>query len=297
MAVCVYPIIMRARRSRNSSSVADAAAPSSSAIDGAASTAGGARRASSRLAATSPAKAAAARSPESGGEHAKDNTTNTTVAEDWPSPQQTQPGSRSAGARKRTRTNFYGSEVPAGNADTGTADAVTAGAPRSSSSEARSDTADAAASGDDAAKTNDASSGARREKGCGSAGKTHVAANDNSGAGNRISRLSLTRRRAARAQAQAQSHAQVQTKEKSQAPTQQPSPGRAKGQKYRVGTVISKEFDGVGESKKCYVKLWRVKLTDFIDLCSGVINPHHSSYSQQNTTHSSISVPGRDCVL
>lgn len=82
-----------------------------------------------------------------------------------------------------------------------------------------------------------------------------MAANDNSGAGNRTSRLSLTKRRAARAQAQ--SHAQVQTKEKSQASAQQPSPGRAKGQKYRVGTVISKDFDGVGESKKCNVNLWR----------------------------------------
>ena len=171
--------------------------------------------------------------------------------------QQTQPGPRSAGARKRTRTNLYGSEEPAGNADTGTADAGTAGAPRSSSSEARSDTVDVAASGDDAAKTNGASSGDGRENGGSGAGKANVAANDNSGAGNRTSRLSLTKRRAARAQAQAQSHAQVQTKEKSQASTQQPSPGRAKDQKYRVGTVVSKDFDGVGESKKCNVNLWR----------------------------------------
>jgi hypothetical protein len=249
---------MRSRRSR--SNAPPSAAAATAADGGTANEGDGARRTSSRAAAAARVdlRVLAARSPD--GADTEGNTAVTMKGGDEEQQQQqqqqrtqngeqTQSDQRSDSMRKRTRTNFFihastdimGTERPAtaSKADTVAADTRDA----SRSSEARSDTVGVAAGGK-GAKAPDATPSAVGRKGDSSDDKTKTAGGK-TGA-NRISRLSLTKRRAARAQAQAQAQAQTQTQEKDQA-NANPSPGRVKGQKYRIGSVISKDFDRVGE--------------------------------------------------
>ena len=239
---------MRSRRSRIKAPPSAAAA--TAADGGTANEGDGARRTSSRAAAAARVdlRVLAARSPD--GADTEGNTAVTMKGEQQQRTQnqeQTQSDQRSDSMRKRTRTNFFihastdimGTEKPAtaSKADTVAADTRDASRP----SEARSDTADVAAGGK-GSKAPDATPSAVGRKGDSSDDKTKTAGGK-TGA-NRISRLSLTKRRAARARAQAQAQAQTQEKDQANA---NPSPGRVKGQKYRIGSVISKDFDRVGE--------------------------------------------------
>ena len=239
---------MRSRRSRKGVSSPPAAGDVATDPIGSAGMSGSTRRTSPRTAASAATRSAAATGD---GAQAKSKS-NTTVAMAEEQRQASKsgadpPGRRSANTRKRTRTTFYNADVgtekstggSTAKAD-GAAEAEATGGAASRSSEAQSDTAGSAIS-DKSAKACGDSNGGKMQKAIANIGATV----------GRTSRLSLTKRRAARAQAQAKTKAQTQTKKKEDQVQVQPSPGRAKGQKYRVGIVISKDFDGVGKWTEC----------------------------------------------
>ena len=248
-------VAMRSRRSRKAPAATAAASfpPAAGIVAtdpiGSAGMSGSTRRTSPRTAASAATRSAAATGD---GAQAKSKS-NTTVAMAEEQRQASKsgadpPGRRSANTRKRTRTTFYNADVgtekstggSTAKAD-GAAEAEATGGAASRSSEAQSDTAGSAIS-DKSAKACGDSNGGKMQKAIANIGATV----------GRTSRLSLTKRRAARAQAQAKTKAQTQaqTKKKDQVQVR-PSPGRAKGQKYRVGIVISKDFDGVGKWTEC----------------------------------------------